>query len=330
MKVTGFVWLGAFALGIGFALGCGGGGKGAADKIAYPKGSDTAAPQAKGEGPSATAASADGKSLAEICAAAKTTSALDLRSRDVAKLVWSADKEGDVRGSASKAKAGDKSYSMADLQALEKKGQWHELMQHIEDIAPPKRDAAWDKLLERAATAFVGSLSSGSEAFQGLMVAEDLRKRYPALGQSKEFMAKRGDLGKTVFDECFKQSYGGEQCYRMADDFVAVEPNPEVMLAIAKVVRRNQNAYVAVPFFKRAVAAAKDTAPCKDSDLQLAIVAGLGLPPDETNATTSREIATTKCWAELKEPLIAQLRKEGSGYYLDNACRVLRAKGEVK
>jgi hypothetical protein len=69
---------------------------------------------------------------------------------------------------------------------------------------------------------------------------------------------------------------------------------------------------------------------CKDEDLGLAIVAGLGLPPDEKNAKDSFDVASASCWAELKEPIVAALRKDASGYLLDNACRLLRSKGEVK
>ncbi len=41
----------------------------------------------------------------------------------------------------------DKKYSFADLQALQKSGNWAELLQHIEDISPSKRDVTWTEML---------------------------------------------------------------------------------------------------------------------------------------------------------------------------------------
>ncbi|MBL8942767.1 MAG: hypothetical protein JNK45_06465 [Myxococcales bacterium] len=231
---------------------------------------------------------------------------------------------------------GDKAdrYSLADLQALEKKGQHLELLQHIEDVAPTARTSGWDALLARAATKVVGSLATEGDtyrAFEAMMVAEGLLQRYPQLAKTSEFMTARSGAGEHMFAKCFEATYSGEECVSMALDFVRVAgTDAATSLAVAKIVRRNQNPYVAVPFFRIALEG-KDRAACGDDDLELATTAGLGLPPDYDNAKASRDIAQNVCFEELQAPIVARLTgDDGGGYFKDNACAVLRAKGVVE
>jgi hypothetical protein len=231
---------------------------------------------------------------------------------------------------------GDKGdrYSLADLQALEKKGQHLELLQHIEDVAPAARAASWDALLARAATALVGSLASEGDtyrAFEAMMIAEGLLQRYPQLAKISDFMRARSGAGEHMFAKCFEATYSGEECVSMALDFVRVAgTDAKTSLAVAKIVRRNQNPYVAVPFFRIALDG-QDRAACGDDDLELATTAGLGLPPDYDGAKASRDIAQNVCFDELQAPIVAKLTgDDGGGYFKDNACAVLRAKGVVK
>jgi hypothetical protein len=224
-------------------------------------------------------------------------------------------------------------YSMAELQALEKKGQHLELLQHIEDISPTGRGATWDALLERVATAVVGSLATEGDtyrAFEAMHTAEHLASRYPQLAKSKSFMAKRGEAGRHMFSKCFAHTYTGEECVSMALDFVRLPgTDAATKLAVAKIVGSNQNPYVAVPFFRTAID--DDRGACKDAAFETAATAGLGLPPDYPVAKTSRDLAQNVCFAELRAPIVEKLTgTDGGGYFADNACAVLRAKGEVK
>ena len=116
-------------------------------------------------------------------------------------------------------------YSIADLQALEKKDQYQELLAHIEDVPPASRGASWDALLTRVATTYVGGLTDEGDtyaAFGGFMQTEALVERYPQLRKSADFMRKRGDVGQKMFGMCFKMTYSGEECVSMAMQFVRV------------------------------------------------------------------------------------------------------------
>jgi hypothetical protein len=228
----------------------------------------------------------------------------------------------------------DRKYSLADLQALEKKEQYEELLQHVEDVPPASRSSAWDALLTRTASAYVATLAEADDAFAafgGFMMTEHLVGRYPQLRKSKEFMRKRGDVGQKMFGKCFQLSYSGEECVGMALDFVKVAgTDAKEKLAVAKIVSNNQNKYVAVPFFKAALQG-EDRSACKDADLAATTTAALALPPDYDNAKGARDIAENVCFAELERSIIAELTKgDGSSYFRDNACAVLRQKGVVK
>lgn len=313
-------------------LACGGAPESSKIPSPDPNAKEAPASQSAAGEQSSGAKPPSSKDVASICKDAKPVSALERPIPLSLSLERPRPEKGDGSfGPPSDLKAKGNDYTLADLQALEKKAQYLELLRHIEDIPPAKRDAAWDALLTRAATAFVGSLSSKADAFDGFMVAEHLVERYPQLTKSTDFMQKRGDVGKSSFGQCFKMSYSGEECVKMALDFIKVSgTDPKVKLAVAKVVRLNQNAYNAVPFFQAAVQS-KDDSACGDEDLQLATTAGLGLPSDYANAKGARDIAQNMCFKQLKDPILKQLTgDEGGGYFTQNACAVLRANGVVK
>jgi hypothetical protein len=143
-------------------------------------------------------------------------------------------------------------------------------------------------------------------------------------------MAKRSEVGKIVFDRCFHDSYNGTECVQHAKDFITVgDKDPALAFAIGKSARRSMNAYVAVPFFRAALDGTKDSASCADDDLSRAVIAGLGLPPDDSSAADSRYIAANACWKTLQAPVEGELRKLGfapTGYSAVNLCSVVKAK----
>lgn len=223
-----------------------------------------------------------------------------------------------------------KDYAMADLDALAKRGAWEELLMHAEDIPPAKRDATWEKLVEKAAIGELGQLTTKAESYEGVFTSQALGKRYPHLLKSSEFMSKRGEAGKKAASECLREAWRGEHCLDMMNTFLSTPgTSADVGFAFGKIARLNQNHYVAVPFFKWALEKKKDAAMCGDEDLSLAVVAGLGLPPDYENAAGARKIATEMCWDALKPAVEKKVLEDGSSYFIDNACAVLAAKGAL-
>ena len=166
------------------------------------------------------------------------------------------------------------------------------------------------------------------EAFEGVFGSRELLRRYPHLQKSKDFLSQRADLGQVAAEECFRSSYGGGRCVELMRDFLTPpEPPPEIAFAFGKLTRKHQNHYIAVPFFKWAIERKPEASWCADNDLRLAVLAGLGLPPDDEGAVGARQISGGVCWTALSDDLEQELRAEPQGYYRDNACAVLRAKG---
>lgn len=226
---------------------------------------------------------------------------------------------------------GDKPFSMADLKALEAKGQWRELVHHLGDVLPAKRDAAWDALLAKAAPELMAQSAKEKDAFEGFYTASRLVDTYPELTKNKAFMDKRLEVSKTAFRECFAQSSRGARCLKFAQEFVAAgENNPDASFAIAKVVRLGQNANVAIPFFQKGLEGrtAGDAA-CTDKDLKLSVLSALGLPPDNDHAKVGRAVATGVCFDVLRPAIEGQFKESSAGYYPENACSVLKAKSAL-
>ncbi|MBC7976631.1 MAG: hypothetical protein H7138_16785 [Myxococcales bacterium] len=232
---------------------------------------------------------------------------------------------------ASVAHADDKKYTIADLKALVGQNAFKEAFLHIGDISPAQRNAEWSEVAAAAAGGVLGTLDSDD----GTTIAaiDQIDRDYPQLLKSPKYTRPRNELGYKGIEGCFAQtngywsSYGLENCVKLGLRFVDNSGQDRALaLKVAKVARRSMNAYGAVPFFKRAIGG-KDTATaCKDEDLKLAVVAGLGLPPDNANATESKAIMAT-CWSDLKEPVVAAFDGDSkSGYVKQNTCDFLMSK----
>jgi hypothetical protein len=227
----------------------------------------------------------------------------------------------------SPASAGDPAdkYSMSDLAALEENESWSELVDHLGDIPPSKRDGAWQRTAERATTAMLTAAATDKEQFLALALADDFTKRYPHLRRSKTFMDKRAEVGLAGFAACFRGSWGGGDCTERLLGFVDADPdNKKLALEAGKLVRLNQMAYAAVPFFERAVAGGKNTAGCSDEDLQLAVMSGLALPKPDPRLGSAINIASKLCWVQLSDGIASEFAKYSKGeYFFENTCPML-------
>jgi hypothetical protein len=269
-----------------------------------------------------------------VCAGAKAVASRDVSepasASSFAKTPFSNDKDDGRDAFVSGKKARDNPFTMADLKALEAKGQWRELVQHLDDVPPAKRDAAWEALLAKAAPEFMAQSAKEKDAFEGFYMASHLVDKYPQLTKNKAFMDKRLEVSKVAFKECFAQSYRGARCLKAAQEFVATgENNPDSAFAIAKIVRLGQNSHVAIPFFQKGVDGRKaGDAACADEDLKISVLSALALPTDYDNAKVGRTVAAGVCFDNLRPAIEGEL-KGSSGAYAENACSVLKAKNAL-
>src|ERR1700753_382274 len=139
-------------------------------------------------------------------------------------------------------------------------------------------------------------------------------------------MKVRADLGLKGLAGCFEQtsgywaSYGLDNCVTLAKRFVDNAGNDRgLLLQVAKLASKSMNAAGAVPFFKKALA--QDPGVCKDGDLQTAVVAGLGLEPE--NAGDSRAIFA-QCFDNVKDGVMKAFDADSTdGYVRKNSCSLL-------
>ena len=208
---------------------------------------------------------------------------------------------------------------------------WREVVEHLQDVLPTRRGPEWQNIAAKAATGYVQGLLAEHKAEAALTAAEELRNKYPHLKRSQPFMAQRARAGLAGFTLCYQNERVPKPptCNERLLAFIDADPNnTDLAMKAGKLVRLNQNHYSATPFFKRALAGRKGAAECKDEDLELAVMAGLGLPPDYTQAVDAREVAGL-CADVLGAPIAAKLGENG-GHFKENACTALgKAKGPV-
>lgn len=227
---------------------------------------------------------------------------------------------------ASTAAAAEK-YEMADLEALEKQGAWAELLDHLEDIVPSKRAAAWSGLAERAgAQALAGVKLDESTGEQALALADSLVKRYPLLQRSRVFMAKRAEVGLQAFGFTYglsRHAASDDPWLDKVKEFVKADAvTADLPQRAARMVQSRLVAYCAWPLWKMAID--KGASVCKDADFQKSIVSAFegGLWKEEI-----AKVAQGKCWASLKAPLLAGLEKTEEDEFAETVCPIFKTKG---
>ena len=214
--------------------------------------------------------------------------------------------------------ADDKKYTIADLKALVGQKSFKEAYLHLGDIAPGARNADWIDVGAAAAGGFLGQIE-GEDAAIG--VIDEIDREYPTLVKNAKYAKPRAEQGYKSLESCFGNSYGVDQCVKIAMRFIEVGGDKALTLKVSKLARRSMNAYGAVPFFEKAIAA--DKSACKDEDAKLAVLAGLGLPEDYDNAKKAKTLMTT-CFADMKDDVLKAFEADSNGGYTQRAsCEIL-------
>lgn len=201
-------------------------------------------------------------------------------------------------------------YELADLKALDKDQSWRELVDHLNDIVPSKRDAEWKAIAERACTGVIDAseVKDPASSQRVLDRIDELMKRYGWLKDSKPFMTRRADVGLKALGWTFqnsRHSSSDDPWFEALKTFVAADAvTPDLALRALKLTNTRLVAVVAFPFVKPVLSKGGKAA-CKDSDLQKTVVNAM---TEGSWAAESKEIITT-CWDELKPIVIAEVTK---------------------
>lgn len=229
---------------------------------------------------------------------------------------------------AREAHAEKKPYTLADLKTLVSQKSFKEAVEHLGDVAPGERTADWLDVAASASAGYIAGLKDDDLVVKVLSI-EELDGKFPQILKSPKYTKVRAEVGFDAYEACLGQAYYIDACLQHADKFLEGDPtNAALALKMAKLVRKSAFAYVSVPYWKRALAAAgkAPSAVCKDEDFRLAVIAGLGLPTDYDNAKGAMELANGACWETLKQPILDAWKAEESGYTRTNTCAVLKGK----
>jgi hypothetical protein len=225
----------------------------------------------------------------------------------------------------------DTHYAMADLDALDKRSSWDELINHAEDIPPSQRTDHWDQLVEHAGVGVVSGLDIDKVALSGLGVADGLTRRFPQLKKSKPFMQKRADIGLRAFGRCFElvtEDSDKEACAARLVGFSDGDPdNRDLARRAADLVVKHQRAPAAsVPFYYRLIAKKAKAKECSEDAAKRAVVAALDLPKDDPRVAQAREIGSQLCWDAMQNALVDEILRESAKqqhHYFENTCGFL-------
>lgn len=201
-------------------------------------------------------------------------------------------------------------YELADLKALDKDQSWRELVDHLTDILPSKRDAEWRAIAERACAGVLDAadLKDATSAQRVLDQSDELMKRYGWLKDSKPFLGKRAEVGLKALGWTFSNSRHSSSedpwlekliTFVNADALTADLPLRSLKLVTSRLV-----AGVAFPLVKPTLAKGGKAA-CKDADVQAVL---LGVLSEGSWKTEAAGFVST-CWDELKPVVVAEVLK---------------------
>jgi len=222
----------------------------------------------------------------------------------------------------------DAKYELADLQALAKSSSWEELVEHLEDLPPSKRDATWLALAEQSCAGLLEAQKIDENSAEGVLrLADRMLKRFGALKQSRAFLAKRAEVGLKAFGFTYsnsRHSAGDDPWMDQLKEFVAADAiTADLPQRAAKKVQSRLVAQVAWPLWKTALD--RGASVCEDADFQASIIAAIAR--DVWSAQT-HDVANGKCAAALKAPLAAAFDKADEAG-LKHLCPFLKARGAL-
>ncbi|NJK62624.1 MAG: hypothetical protein HC921_08035 [Synechococcaceae cyanobacterium SM2_3_1] len=219
-------------------------------------------------------------------------------------------------------------YTLEDLQALAESQSWLELAEHLGDVPPSQRDQSWSQIAEQTTLGILETSLKQEAIIDGFLIGETLVTSYPSLKDSPEVMSLRAEIGLQAHEQCLQESfYDTSYCRESLTTLVQGDPqNLDLAFAAGKLVRLHANHWVAIPYFRQALATPSDSRPCGDEDIALALVSGLSLPASSTEIIDdSLAIAGGSCWETLKSVLLTELQADNP-YFRENTCPLLQSK----
>jgi hypothetical protein len=221
-----------------------------------------------------------------------------------------------------------KPLALEDLKALEQSQSWQELAQSLGDLPPAQRTAQWEAIATNTALQLMGKAAKSKQPGETFNVAENVLEQFPQLTKSKAFMDKRAEVGMVAMSDCYDSNrwWPGGCNTELARFVERDESNSQLQFAAGKLMRLNNRHSLAAPFFEKSLSLSATPQRCADPDVGRAVISAMGLPYNsdfKAQITAGQTIAEKYCSTQMK-PLLLQQAEPATGYYVTNACPVMK------
>ncbi|VAW83661.1 hypothetical protein MNBD_GAMMA16-185 [hydrothermal vent metagenome] len=214
-------------------------------------------------------------------------------------------------------------YDLNELKNLAQSQSWLELVDHLTDIPPSKRNQEWNELVDLALVSRFEELLTKNDSSNILKFLDKTLPKYPKIKLNKHFMQLRAEFGIQYYESCL--SYDSDECLKNFLGFVRVDPNPLYAFKVAKLMRVSVSDSKAIEFFKHAVSS--ETV-CSDEDLKLSVVSALKHTADSRYAKVAQNIAFGQCFDSLKSTIAQTIKNNDNAKA--NACKEMISRNALK
>ncbi len=219
------------------------------------------------------------------------------------------------------------SYPLEELLALDQQEAWNEVLAHALEVAPTRRDASWQKALDRAANGKLATLevTDAASAERALSTADELMHTYPSLAKSAAYHAKRAEVAVASFGWLSDSRQSYDWVHRIQRFAEKDTTTPHLAQRLAnEVVGKRLIAGTTIGLFELALA--RDGAKVCDEPM---FVKGLVDALVEGASAETKQLATKTCWGSVKGPLLEVVKGSESRTVLLRLCPLYAGQPEA-
>ncbi|MCB0366897.1 MAG: hypothetical protein H6624_02745 [Bdellovibrionaceae bacterium] len=220
-----------------------------------------------------------------------------------------------------------KVYTIEQIQKLEEQEIWEDVITHLEDIDPLKRDDEWQRLLENSVYEYMRDLDRRQEHQKAGEVANDVFEKYKTLKRSDRAMKLRNKLLIHRIKACYQSREPMEDCRPRALGMIEYHPKyrAEMGFEVGKLVTYYRWHRAALPFFDIALQEDAREDYCAEERLALAVVNGFG-GSDTDPDTKLAPLLANKCFPHIKDALAKELSANPKGTrFADALCAIFKS-----
>ncbi len=241
---------------------------------------------------------------------------------------------------------GQTSYTLKDLEALEKEKNFEEFLKHAMDIRPSERQKLWKEMYQSMALEMLDSKIRNRDYSLATFKEVEKLANTSTLINDEFFQLKRSIYAKNFFNECYLQSsatvktsadYSFKNCDMALNSFwTNSKKDTDIGLELAELIDKYPSTLSSWPYYQRAISDST-VAPiyCEKPNVQKAVLKKLTqetFHPDFNGnyKLLADRVIPAKCFPKLVPTLKAMTASHlTNGLEKEMAMNVLEAKGQL-